>query len=299
MSMMYNFPIIYDEPLFRPPSEGKSLIIQATLGCSYNDCSFCEMYTSKKFKARPEEEVFKDIESFEPYNEHIRKVFIADGDPMVLSTKRLLRILNKISSTFPNLRRVSTYASPTNLNRKSDQELKELKEAGLTLLYVGIESGDDAVLNLIRKGETFDSVVSGLNKSKKAGMEASVMIINGVGGAALSKQHAKQSALVLNETQPKFASTLVLTAHKGLDHYKSRLNGEFTELTKSELFHEMRRFLEHINLNETIFRSDHASNHLVLKGVLNKDKDYFLSQIDQVLSDPNSDLLRPDHFRGY
>lgn len=296
---MIHFPIAYDEPLFRPPSEGKSLIIQATIGCSYNDCSFCEMYTSKKFRARKEEEVFADIEAFESYSQHINKVFLADGDPMVLSTKRLLRILNKLNQTFPNLRRVSTYATPSNLNRKSEQELQELAEAGLNLVYVGIESGDDDVLNLIRKGEDFKSVVSGLNKSKAAGMNASVMIINGVGGTAFTEQHAINSAKVLNETQPKYASTLVLTTHKGIDYFQNRINGTFEELSKPELFTEMKLFLEHIDLKETIFRSDHASNHLALKGVLNKDKEKFISLVDQVLSDPNSPFLRPDYYRGY
>ena len=296
---MIHFPIAYDEPLFRPPSEGKSLIIQATIGCSYNDCSFCEMYTSKQFRARKEEDVFADIEAFEPYAQHISKVFLGDGDPMVLSTKRLLRILNKINQTFPKLRRVSTYATPSNLNRKSDQELQELAAAGLNLVYVGIESGDNDVLNLIRKGEDFNSVVSGLNKSKAAGMNASVMIINGVGGKAFTDQHAINSAKVLNETQPKYASTLVLTTHKGLDHFQNRINGTFKELSKPELFTEMKLFLEHIDLNETIFRSDHASNHLALKGVLNKDKEKFIRLLDEVLSDPNSPFLRPDYYRGY
>jgi len=131
--------INYNEPLFRPPSEEKSLIIQITLGCSWNKCSFCEIYTSKQFKACKEEEVFKDIDAFLPYASEVRKVFLADGDPLVLSTERLLRILAKLKITFPKLTRISTYASPSNLARKSDQELKELYDGGLTLLYVGIE----------------------------------------------------------------------------------------------------------------------------------------------------------------
>ena len=152
---MQGFPIQYDEPLFRPPSEARSLILQITLGCSWNKCSFCEMYTSKKFTARKEEEVFQEIDSFLPYADQIRRIFLADGDPLVLSTKRLLRILEKLKVTFPNLQRISTYASPINLMRKSDQELKELYEAGLTLLYVGIESGDSEVLECIQKGYLF------------------------------------------------------------------------------------------------------------------------------------------------
>ena len=290
---MYTFPIQYHEPLFRPPSEGRSLIIQITLGCSWNKCAFCEMYTSKHFKARKEEDVFANIDAFLPYASQITKVFLADGDPLVLSTPRLLRILEKLNQTFPNLRRISTYASPSNLSRKSMEDLILLRENELSLLYVGIESGDSEVLEAIQKGETYQTTIEGLNKSKKAGMDASVMIINGVGGLHLTQQHAINSAKVLNATQPKFASTLVLTAHKGLAHYQNRYVGEFIELTNTQLFQEMKLFMEHLELDHTIFRSDHASNRLVLKGTLGKDKNRFLQQIEEAIANPEGDSIRP------
>ncbi len=296
---MNHFPIEYNEPLFRPPSEARSLILQITLGCSWNKCSFCEMYTSKQFKARKEEDVFKDIDAFLPYNTQIRRVFLADGDPLVLSTDRLLRILTKLKNTFPKLTRISTYASPSNLAKKSDTELKELYEAGLTLLYVGIESGDSQVLECIQKGETYETTIEGLNKSKAAGMNSSVMIINGVGGKELSHQHAINSAKVLNETQPKYASTLVLTAHKGMAHYKNRYKGNFIELTQSELFTEMQTFINALELKETIFRSDHASNNLILKGILGRDKQTFLDQIEVAINNPENAGLRPKITSGY
>ncbi|VAW25842.1 Fe-S oxidoreductase [hydrothermal vent metagenome] len=289
---MQMFPINYDEPLFRPPSEGNSLIIQVTLGCSWNKCAFCEMYTSKSFKARNEEEVFSDIEAFKPYASQIRKVFLADGDPLVLSTSRLIRILEKLVDTFPNLRRVSTYASPSNIARKSLEELKLLREKGLSLLYVGIESGDSEVLKAIKKGETYQTTIEGLNKSKEAGIDSSVMIINGVGGVVLTEQHAINSAKVLNLTQPKFASTLVLTAYKGLNHYKNRYKGEFVELDTIHLFKELHLFMNHLELDNTIFRSDHASNSLVLKGVLGRDKQIFLAQIEEAINNPDPMYLR-------
>ena len=288
-----SFPIQYHEPLFRPPSEGNSLIIQITLGCSWNKCSFCEMYTSKQFKARNEEDVFADIEAFNPYVDQIQKVFLADGDPLVLSTPRLLRILDKLNQTFPKLRRISTYASPSNLARKSSEELQSLRSAGLSLLYVGIESGDSEVLEAVQKGETFETTIEGLNKSKAAGMDSSVMIINGVGGTQLWKQHAINSAKVLNATQPKFASTLVLTAHKGLAHYQDRYLGAFIEMNPIQLFEEMKLFMENLALNQTIFRSDHASNSLVLKGILGRDKQRFLEQIEAAIKNPKSHHLRP------
>ncbi len=294
-----SFPITYNEPLYRPPSEGRSLIIQITLGCSWNKCSFCEMYTSKHFKARKEEDVFKDIDAFLPYANEIRKVFLADGDPLVLSTARLLRILTKLKATFPKLQRISTYASPSNLANKSDTELKELYEAGLTLLYVGIESGDSEVLECIQKGETFQTTIEGINKSKAAGMNSSVMIINGVGGKLLSKQHALNSAKVLNETQPKYLSTLVLTPHKGIEHYRNRYKGVYEIQSQQELFIELHQFIENLTLTETIFRSDHASNNLILKGVLGKDKALFLNQIQQAIQAPENANLRSNFSKGF
>lgn len=297
---MFGFPIDYDEPLYRPPSEGKSLIIQVTLGCSWNKCSFCEMYTSKHFTVRKEEDIFSDIASFTPYAAHIRKVFLADGDPLVLSNRRLMPVLEKINETFPNLQRISTYASPSNLKNKTPEELKELRDAGLSLLYVGIESGDNDVLTAIQKGETFGTSIEGINKAKIAGMDSSVMIINGVGGKNFTEQHAINSAKVLNEVQPKYASTLVLTPHKGLSHYRNRFLGEFVEMNTVELFKEMRLFMQHLELSETIFRSDHASNSLVLKGVLGKDKAHFLQQIDEAIHHPNrSKNIRSFMPRGF
>lgn len=296
---MYGYPIDYHEPLFRPPSEGRSVIIQVTLGCSWNKCSFCEMYTSKQFAARKQDDIFADIDAFEPYAASVHKVFLADGDPLVLSNRRLLPILHKLTNVFPNLRRVSTYASPANLMNKTHNELVELRKAGLSLLYVGIESGDSEVLHAIQKGETYQSTIEGINKSKEAGMDSSVMIINGVGGTLLSEQHAINSAKVLNATQPKFASTLVLTAHKGLEHYKSRYLGEFIEMNRIQLFEEMKTFMEHLELEETIFRSDHASNRLVLKGVLGRDKQALLQQINAAIENPSGPGTRNIIHQGY
>lgn len=294
---MSGFPIQYNEPLFRPPSEGRSLIIQITLGCSWNKCAFCEMYTSKQFVARKEEDIFNDIEAFKPWATQIKKVFLADGDPLVLSNRRLMPILRKLRETFPNLSRISTYASPNNINRKSEVELVELKNEGLDLLYVGIESGDDRTLEAIQKGETFESTITGINKAQNVGMDTSVMIITGVGGKVFTKEHALKSAEVLNLTQPKFVSTLVLTPHKGLDHYRSRFVGEFIELDLKEQLVEMELFMQNLELKETIFRSDHASNRLVLKGILGKDKEQFLKQIKAAMAEPDS-FLRPNYY-GY
>ncbi len=285
---MYNFPIEYNEPLFRPPSEGNSLIIQVTLGCSWNKCAFCEMYTSKSFKVRKEEDVFADIDAFIPYANSVRRIFLADGDAMVLSANRLLRILQKLKSIFPRLQRISTYASPSNLENKSLEDLKLLKEAGLSLIYVGLESGDLDVLRLANKGVEPEQMIAALNKSQSAGINTSVMIINGLGGKEFSEQHAINSAKAVNAIQPKYLSTLVLTAYKGMDYLKSRLTQDFTELNSTELLQELRLFIDNLDLKETIFRTDHASNFMVLKGVIPRDKEKFLSQIDEGLKRKNN-----------
>ncbi len=288
----------YDEPLFRPPSEAYSLIFQVTLGCSWNRCAFCEMYTSKKFSVKKETDVFKEIEAFREYSSDIRKVFLADGNAFVLSFERLSRILDKLHESFPKLNRVSAYALPKDILSKSDKELKTLSDKGLKLLYVGIESGDDELLQRIHKGETFESSSEALIKARKAGIKLSVMILNGLGGKKYSEQHAINSAKVVNATQPEYLSTLVLSFPYGMDHFKKRFEGEFKELSKTELILEMGNFINHLQLESTIFRSDHASNYLILKGILNRDKGELLRRISQVLQDPSHANLRPEWMRG-
>jgi radical SAM superfamily enzyme YgiQ (UPF0313 family) len=290
------FPLKYDEPLFRPPSEAYSLIFQVTKGCSWNQCAFCEMYTTKDFKAKKEEKNIEEIAGCAQLFPDTRKVFLADGDAMALSTRRLLDILNALRDAFPRLIRVGAYASTRNLISKSPQELKDLREAGLKIIYVGIESGDDVILERNRKGESFDSTVRGLNLAHDAGIQSSVMILSGLGGTERSTEHALQSARVLNETQPHFASTLVLSFPFGKDHYRKRLGLPFDLPDKKGLLTELQLMISHLELKETIFRSDHASNYLSLKGILNRDREKLLMQITEALERPAS--LRPEWMRG-
>lgn len=288
----------YSEPLFRPPSEARSLILQPTVGCSWNNCSFCEMYTGKKFHVRKEEEVMKEIDSLKPYASHIRKVFLADGNAMVLSVSRLKRILDKLNSTFPNLLRISAYALPKDLSAKSEEELTVLRNNGLKLLYTGIETGDDELLSIINKGETYQSSVQELKKARTAGIKLSVMILNGLGGKKFSDQHALNSALAVNQIQPEYLSTLVLSYPYGLDHFKKRFRDEFKQLSKIELISEMGNFISNLELESTVFRSDHASNYLILKGILNRDKARLLENIKDVLENFDEKKLRPEGLRG-
>lgn len=290
--------IAYDEPLFRPPSEAGSLIFQVTLGCSWNRCAFCEMYTSKSFRTKKEEDVFTEINAMQVYGTDIRKVFLADGNAFVLSFKRLSRILDRLNETFPKLRRISAYALPKDILSKTDEELRLLADKGLKLLYVGIETGDDELLQLIDKGETHESTSQALIRARRAGIKLSVMILNGLGGRKYSEQHAINSARIVNEIQPEYLSTLVLSFPYGVAHFKKRFGGDFEELTKMELILEMGNFLSGLELESTVFRSDHASNYLVLKGILNHDKDKLLKRIAKVLEDPDHSKLRPEWLRG-
>lgn len=296
--MMFFLPITYDEPLFRPPSEACSLILQVTSGCSWNKCTFCEMYTSKKFKIKPLNKIKEEIEALSLTGFTFNKVFLADGDAFVLSKEKLILILDEIHKKLPGVRRISAYAKPKDLALKSVHELKEIKDRGLTLVYVGIESGDDAVLKLIHKGETYDSTRQGLMNAKEAGIKLSVMFLNGLGGKEFSRQHAINSARLVNEVQAEYISTLVLSFPFGEGHFLKRLGRSFTFLTKHELLEEMKLFLEHTELNQSVFRSDHASNYLVLKGILSRDKDELCARINDVLFNPDKAVLREDRHRG-
>ena len=281
--MYHQLPVQYIEPLFRPPSEGRSLIFQITNGCSWNRCSYCEMYTDaqKKFRPRAEAEVLAEIRQCGQQGLEPRRVFLADGDALVLSMRRLRNILGEIRSSLPSVSRVSSYCLPSNLKNKSDDELAELEALGLKIIYVGAESGDDEVLRRVDKGETHDSTVQALQRAKAAGIRTSVMILNGLGGRALSEQHALASARLANATQPDYLATLVLTFYKGREKFEAGFDNRFEDLDTVGLCREMQVFIGALELDNTIFRSDHVSNHMVLKGVLGRDKHRMLKQIEE------------------
>jgi len=292
--MFLNLP--YDEPLFRPPSEAYSLIFQVTLGCSWNKCAFCEMYTSKKFRIKKEEDVFKEIDQAALALPDVRKIFLADANAMVLSTDKLLRILKKLHSSFPLLNRVSAYARSLDMENKSLEDLKKIKEAGLKLIYVGIESGDNELLVKINKGEDSESMAENLLKAKEAGIKLSVMILTGLGGKKFSNQHAKHSASFVNSIQPEFLSTLVLSFPYGTEYFKNRFGEGFDEMKTMDLLKEQYDFISHTDLNNVIFRTDHASNYLALKGILGRDKKKMMNQLESAINNPTG--LREEWQRG-
>ena len=293
-------PIRYVEPVFRPPSEAESLILPVTDGCSWNRCTFCEMYTApqKAFRARDEAEVVDSIRrTGERYGAQVRRVFLADGDALVLPTRRLLAYLEAIRTHLPAVHRVSSYCLARNLTKKSVAELKTLADAGLRLAYLGAESGDDEVLARVNKGETFESTRAALDKLGEAGITRSVMILNGLGGEALSAQHADNSARLINATRPEYLSTLVVTLHDAGRRFLQAWP-DWQALSQQGLFREMERFLGALELQRTVFRSDHASNWLVLKGTLGADKARLLAQVRAAIAQPESAPLRPAWLRG-
>jgi radical SAM superfamily enzyme YgiQ (UPF0313 family) len=290
----------YIEPLYRPPSEARSLILQVTNGCSWNRCTFCEMYTQpqKRFQFKPAEDIDREIQAVAHSGKTVRRIFLADGDAMTLSHRRLKLIMESINRHLPHVQRVASYCLPRNLNNKTVEQLAELKSMGLSLFYVGCESGDDLVLEKVSKGETFESSLAALKKIKAAGAKSSVMILNGMGGQLYSRQHAKNSARLMNAGQPDYLSTLVISFPQGMDRYQQGFSGKFEPIQPAGLFQEMHWLINDLELDNTIFRSDHASNYLILKGTLNKDKQKLLDTIQTAINTPDNLALREEWQRG-
>jgi len=258
------------------------------------------MYTApqKKFHVRDEQETLETIRRCgEQFAAHVQRVFLGDGDAMALSTRRLMSVLGAIKEHLPKVRRISSYCLPRNLRNKSVQELLEMREAGLTLAYVGAESGDDEVLRKVSKGETLESTRDALDKLGAAGISRSVMLLNGLGGRVLSKQHAENSARLVNLTQPEFLATLVVSFPQGEQRFRQGF-AQWEPLDQQELFCEMEQFLQALDLKRTVFRSDHASNWLVLKGVLGAEKERLLLEVRNAIGRPQNARLRPAWARG-
>jgi radical SAM superfamily enzyme YgiQ (UPF0313 family) len=258
------------------------------------------MYTQpqKRFRLKPQAEIERELAGVAARKLPVRRVFLADGDAITLSVRRLRNILTAIRRYLPGVERVASYCLPRNLLHKSIDELAGLRELGLELYYVGCESGDDFVLERVCKGESFESSLAALEKIRAAGARSSVMILNGMGGRRYSEQHAVNSARLMNAAQPDYLSTLVVSFPLGVDRYQQGFGGEFEPLDQAGLFREMRRLLATLALDRTVFRSDHASNYLVLKGTLNADRDRLLAAVDAALERPGSVPLRQEWQRG-
>lgn len=291
--------IQYEGTLYRPPSEANSLILQATIGCSFNRCAFCAMYREKRFRVRPLEDIEQEIDwARAEIGAGVAKVFLADGDALIAKPAFLRAILERLSEAFPNLRRVSCYASPQSLQVRSVEEMADLREAGLTQYYLGIESGHDQVLERLVKGVDADEMVRVALKAHEAGVRLSTMILLGAGGRELSLEHARASAEVVNRIQPRFVSTLVMTPVEGTPLWDEAQRGEYEDLEPLELARELREFLAATRLKASIFRSNHASNYLNLAGTLSKDQAQLVGVLDRVLANPEAVSFVPDWMRG-
>lgn len=286
----------YDEPLFRPPSEAESFILQATLGCSWNACTYCAMYRSKRFRARPTAEVLADIAAAAPLAEEVRHVFVADGDPLAMDPGQWEPILLALAATFPRLRRVSTYATARNLLEKTPTELRRLRELGLSLLYIGPESGDDETLRRIAKGADVADHVEAARRAREAGMDQSLIFLLGAGGRDRSEIHARASGRLATAMDPRFLSTLTLTVVPGTPIATLEDRGRFELPDVRGLLTELRWFIEEARPSGAIFRSNHASNHLPIGGRLPRDREAILAAVDAALAGRRG--LRPEWARG-
>jgi len=278
----------YEGQVYRPPSEANSLILQATIGCSYNRCSYCAMYLDKRFRQRSREDLREDMRLAQRAwgAGAVRRVFLADGDALIMRTPRLLAILEDLRAAFPNFQRAAVYASPQSLLAKSVDELAELRAAGLTHHYLGAETGHPEVLARIRKGVTAEQMIDGGRRVVDAGARLSVILLLGVGGVALSHEHAVASARLTNAMDPRYVSTLTLTPVPGTPIHDEVARGDLVLPDDRGLLIEMRTMLEHFDLSRAIFRSNHVSNALPIGGNLPDDQQRLVALVDAYANDP-------------
>jgi len=295
--------MMYDPPLYRPPSEADSLIFQVTLGCSNDSCLFCLMYKMKQFRVRSIDAIKRDIRDMAIREPYTKKVFLADGDALVIKTATMLEILATLKETFPRLERVTSYANPKNLIVKSVGELREIREAGLGLIYYGVESGDPVTLDMVHKGSTPDEMAEGCAKAHEAGMEISVTVLLGLAGREGSRRHVDGTVSLVNRIKPRYLSALTLMLPL-MDEYSKLMQQEaarvgqkgWTLIDAIESLKEIRGMVAGMELDRTIFRSNHASNYLPLKGVLSEDRPRLLKTLDQAISNPT--MLKPEWLRA-
>jgi len=273
----------YEGTVYRPPSEAYSLIVQVTIGCSHNGCTFCSMYKDKKFRVRELKDIISDLEQAKLDYGVVKRIFLADGDALVLETSKLKIILLKIKELFPGCERVGVYATPNDILAKPLEDLYMLKELGIGILYLGVESGSDEILKSINKGVTTKNLIMAGQKVKESGIKLSTTLISGIGGREKISENAIESAKLISAINPDYVGFLTLMLVSGTPIYKDVQNDIFHVLTQDEVMHELREFLENVEVTNCIFRSNHASNYLTLSGTLPGDKDKLLADIDLTL----------------
>lgn len=288
----------YKGDVFRPPSEAQSLILQATIGCSHNHCTFCAMYKRKKFRVRSLDEINKDIILASNLLPRTRRVFLADGNALTISTADLLQILGQLDQAFPCLEKVSLYGNPQDLLEKSSTELSELGKNKLAMIYMGLESGSEKVLEAVKKGVIPEQIIEGASRVKAAGIPLSITVINGLAGIVGSAEHAKETARLLNLVDPEYLGLLSLITVPGTTMHRQFKEGLLKPLGPWQLLDEIKHIVEDLDLTNCVFRANHASNYLPLKANLSRDKDILLSALDKIIAQKAPNSLRSEYLRG-
>lgn len=271
--------------VYRPPSEAKSLIIQATVGCTHNKCTFCPMYKEDKFHIRPFSDIMEDLKEARCEYTRVDRIFFADGDALCLSTEKLLDLLNAVKALFPECRRVGVYSRAAHLLRKSKEELRALKDAGLGIVYIGAESGSDEVLRRVCKGETAKEICEGVQKAEECGITASVTFLSGLGGRELLEEHAVSTGKMIGRMGASYVGLLTMIPAPGTEIFEDMRSGRFEPLSTTEVEEELKLILLNADCNKPcVIRSNHASNHLVLSGTLPQDRDRLLRQVEMAMA---------------
>ena len=289
----------YEGNIFRPFSEANSYLLQCTIGCSHNQCTFCGMYKDKKYRVRQLSEIIEDIKMAKDHYGDLEKVFLCDGDAIALETDMLLTIIKKLYLTFPSLRHVGSYVGPQSTLSKSIEELRILRAAGLTKAYIGVETGDDDLLKKIKKGVGYDQMLMAGQNLVDADINLSAMVLLGLAGKGeASKRHALATAKICNDMKPQYLAALTVTPVPGTVLYRQVQQGEFELLDPFETLEEMKQIFENITVDNMKFVGTHASNYMSVTGTLQKDKQKMIAAVDDVLKNRDESMLRPDSMRG-
>jgi radical SAM superfamily enzyme YgiQ (UPF0313 family) len=288
----------YEGVVIRPPSEANSLILQVTIGCSHNKCTFCPAYKAKRFRIRSFSEIKEDIDDARLNTPHYRRVFLADGDALIMPQEKLLRVAAYLQEAFPSLQRIGIYGNAKSILKKSVAQLQALKEHKISIIYLGIESGDEETLQRVNKGTTYEKIVEAGKRVKAAGIKLSVTVLLGIAGVERSRLHAQKTAKILTAIQPDYVGALTLMVIPEAPLNRMVEEGNFILPSPFNLLQELRIMLAESDLHHCLFFSNHASNYLPIRARLPKDKESSLQLIDTVLAAGNTSLLKPEHLRA-
>lgn len=288
----------YEGTIYRPPSEADSLILQVTIGCSHNKCTFCGSFKDKKFRVRSLDEIKEDVNEAKQYARYIKKVFLADGDALIIPQKTLLPIVELVKDAFPKLERIGVYGNTKSILKKSIEELKALKDLGVGIVYLGVESGDQVVLDRVSKGTLLDKTAEAAKRVKDAGILLSVTVLLGLGGVERSKIHAEETGKFLSRIKPDYTGALSVIVVPGTVLARQVDEGTFVVPDPYMLLEELYIMIENINVERMYFASNHASNYLPVKAWLPDEKEKTLKAIEHVLARKDPSMLRPEFMRA-